>query len=191
MSTAATGQGMFVTNPRKSLAIAVIAAALTLTGMSPASADTRWFGDRSFDTRAPADITRVTVRDDATVVVRVHHRDLRFDSGAPGALRIAYDTSRRFAGPEFYLRVHYQTDVAPELRTARGWGTLHSPPTACAGEQVLVSSVLDLTRVSVPASCLGNPDRLRVHVRLNPRPDDQRAPDVAPRSRTMGPWVNR
>ncbi|MDQ1628010.1 MAG: hypothetical protein QOI54_1754 [Actinomycetota bacterium] len=182
-----------MTTRRRGSALAVLATALCLSVASPApaTADSRWFGDRVLDTRLPADVTRVTVQHHAQVTVRIRHRDLRFDSGAPGAVRVAFDTGARYVGPEFYVRVHYQSDEAPDLRLARGWGALHGAPTACVGERVSVSAARDVTRFTVPARCLGDPLRLRVHVRIDPRPGDPRAADVAPGARRMGPWVNR
>jgi hypothetical protein len=187
-----TGLEHSVSIRRRGTAVAALVCALvTVCAVpTPAAADSRRFGDRVRDTSAPADITRVTVDNGPRIVVTVRHRNLRFDTGAPAALRVAYDTGRRFAGPEFFLRVIYQTDAGSRLRHARGWGRLDGPATSCTGERVRVSAVRNVTTVSVPASCLGAPRRVRVHIRLNPRAGGGRV-DVAPRARTMGPWTHR
>jgi hypothetical protein len=125
------------------------------------------------------------------ILVVVHHRNLTFNH-APRSIRVAYDTGKQFAGPEFYVRVPYQTDQPPDLRPARGWGDLHAAPIpTCHGERVSVSAGQNTTRLSVPRGCFGTPERVRVHVRLAPLPDDDQKVDVAPASRTMGPWVLR
>ena len=189
-----TARATLTTLTTRTALTALLAALATLLAVAlpgaASAAERRWIADRVHDTRAPSDITRVTVSTtSAVVVVTVRHRNLRFDAKAPVALRIAYDTGRRFSGPEFFLRVVYQSDVGSDLRTARGWGRLDGPATSCTGERVTVSDTRDLTRVRVPASCLGSPSRVRVHVRLRPAERDGSV-DVAPRSRTMGPWVS-
>jgi hypothetical protein len=165
--------------------------ALLVAVPSPAAAGERSFSDPTGDTAHPADIVSVTVRHTDRIVVIVHHRNLTFND-APARIRIAYDTGSRYAGPEFYLRVAYQTDEPPELRTAKGWGTFHSPPIAtCVGERVRVRPGKNRTRISVPRSCFGDPRRVRVQVRVSLYSDDARRADVAPAPRTMGPWVPR
>ncbi len=179
-----------MTTPR-SLAVGALAGALAaLCALpTPAAADVRRFSDRVHDTAAPADITRVVVEHGARVVVTVRHRNLGFGPRAPRTLRIDLDTGPRFAGPEFFLRVVYQSDTPPDLHRARGWDRVDGARTSCTGERVTVSTAHDLTRVSVPASCLGTPARVRAHVRLTARAGA--AIDLAPRARTMGPWVHR
>jgi hypothetical protein len=165
-------------------------AALLVAFPSPAAANEQMFADPRGDTTHPADIVRVLVEHTDRIVVVVHHDNLTFRDG-PAQLRVAYDTGPRYAGPEFYLRLTYQSDIPAQLRTAQGWGHLHSPPIAsCLDERVRVRPGLDRTRISVPRSCFGDPSRVRVHVRLSLFSDDNRRPDVAPAARTMGPWVD-
>jgi hypothetical protein len=163
--------------------------ALLATAPAPASAAAKVVSDRSGDTAHPADILRVRVQHEDRIVVVVTHRNLTFRDG-PAQVRVAYDTGSRYAGPEFYLRVRFQTDQKPELRPAQGWDHLSSAPVAtCTGELVRVRPDVDRTRVSVPRSCFGTPHRIRVHVRMTPFAGDDRSADVAPAARTMGPWV--
>ena len=123
------------------------------------------------------------------IVVSVHHDNLTFRDG-PGRIRIAYSTGSRYPGPEFYLRLAYQSDQRPELRAAQGWGHLHSPPMAtCRGEHARVQPGRDRTRISVPRSCFGDPRRVRVQVRLSPFADDDRRRRPRAGLRTMGPRV--
>jgi hypothetical protein len=164
-------------------------AALFVAFPSPAAANEKTFTDRRGDTTHPADIVRVRVEVADRVVVMVHHHNLTFRDG-PASIRVAYDIGPRYAGPEFYLRLTYQSDERPELRAAHGWGKLGSPPIAtCQGEAVRVRPALDRTRISVPRSCFGDPGRVRVQVRLAVFADDDRRADVAPATRTLGPWV--
>lgn len=170
---------------------ALTVAALLASAAGSARADVGSFPDRRWDTSHPADIVRVQVEHADRVVVVLRHRDLTFHDG-PGYLRVAYDVGRAFDGPEFYVRIWYQTDRPIELRPAEGWGALHAKPLpGCTGETARVSARRDVTRVGVPRSCLGDPPRVRVHLRLRPFPGDDRRIDVAPAARTMGPWVPR
>jgi hypothetical protein len=164
-------------------------AALLVAFPSPAAANQLMFTDPRGDTTHPADIIGVSVEHTDRIVVVVQHDNLTFRDG-PARLRVAYDTGPRYPGPEFYLRLTYQSDEPLELRAAQGWGHLDSPPIAtCQGERVRVRPGLDRTRISVPRSCFGDPRRVRVHIRLTPFSDDNRRADVAPAARTMGPWV--
>jgi hypothetical protein len=166
-------------------------AALIAAFPTPAAAAAATFADPRGDTTQPADIVGVHVENGNRIVVTVHHDDLTFRDG-PGRLRIAYSTGPPYAGPEFYLRLAYQSDRPAELRAAQGWGHLDSPPIAnCLGEHVRVQPRRDRTRVSVPSSCFGDPSRVRVQVRLSPFADDDRRVDLAPGPRSFGPWVSR
>lgn len=178
--------------PTRSALIAGIVptvAALLAAFPAPASAAVQTFADPQGDTTHPADIVRVHVEHAARIVVVVHHENLTFRDG-PGRIRIAYDTGPRYSGPEFVLRLAYQSDKPPELRAAQGWGHFHSPPIAtCVGEHVRVRPGHDRTRIGVPRSCFGDPRRVRVQVRVAPFKDDDRRVDLAPGPRAMGPWV--
>jgi len=189
-----TGQDACVTSRRLSvrpLAVGALAGVLAAVCAvpTPAAADVRRFDDRRRDTTAPADITRVIVGNADRVVVAVRHRNLGFGARGPLTLRVAFDTGPRFTGPEFFLRLRYQTDAPVDLRTARGWSSVRGPATTCTGERATVLPGRDVTRVSLPATCLGSPARLRVHVLLTAA--GGAAPDAAPRARTMGPPVAR
>jgi hypothetical protein len=166
-------------------------AALLAAFPAPAAAAAATFTDPRGDTTHPADIVGVRVQNGDRIVVVVHHDNLTFRDG-PGRIRIAYSTGPRYAGPEFYLRMAYQSDRPAELRAAQGWGHLDSPPIAsCLGERVRVRPGHDKTRISVPSRCFGNPGRVRVQVRLSPYTDDQRRVALAPGPRSFGPWVKR
>ena len=177
--------------PRNTLLAGLVAAVVALLAAFPTSAAAaeQRFADPRGDTAHPADIVRVRVENADRIVVVVRHDNLTFRDG-PARLRVAYDTGSRHPGPEFYLRVTYQSDEVPELRPAQGWGHLDSVPIAtCVGEHVRVRPGLDRTRISVPRDCFGDPHRVRVHVRLTLFGDDDRRADVAPAAHTMGPWV--
>jgi hypothetical protein len=164
-------------------------AALLVSFPAPAAAAAATFPDPRGDTTHPADIVGVHVENAARIVVVVHHANLTFRDG-PGKIRIAYDTGSRYSGPEFYLRLAYQSDQPPELRAAQGWGHLDSPPIAtCVGEHARVRPGRDKTRISVPRSCFGDPRRVRVQVRVAPFKGDDRRVDLAPGPQSMGPWV--
>ena len=164
-------------------------AALIAAFPAPAAAASATFSDPRGDTTHPADIVAVHVKNEKRIVVVVRHANLTFRDG-PGKIRIAYDTSESNEGPEFFLKLAYQSDRKPELRATTGWGHFHSAPIAsCAGERARVRPGRDKTRISVPRSCFGDPARVRVQVRLAPFKDDNRRVDLAPGPRKAGPWV--
>jgi hypothetical protein len=178
--------------PTRSVLIAGLVpaiAALVAAFPAPAAAAAATFTDPRGDTTHPADIVAVHVENEDRIVVVVQHANLTFRDG-PGKIRIAYDTVASHSGPEFYLRLAYQSDQAPELRATTGWGHFHSPPIAtCVGEHARVRPGRDKTRISVPRSCFGDPGQVRVQVRLAPFKGDDRRVDLAPGPRMMGPWV--
>ncbi len=177
-------------SPTVLLAVLVAVLAVVLAPTT-ARADTASFRDARGDTRSPADVVRVTVVHSDRVVVRVHHRNLTFRTGrAPESVRVVYAVPGHSPGPDFVLKVVYQSDGAWQLRTAGDWGDPAGPVVpGCTGERASVSAARDLTRVSVPRSCLGDPGRVRVQVRITVRPEDVGRADAAPGTHRLGPWV--
>ena len=167
------------------LAVALLAAP------TAAAADEKRFPDARGDTRSPADIVWVTLEHGARVVVRVHHRNLSFAAGeAPATVRVIYAVPDHSPGPDYWLKVSYQSDPTVQLRSAGDWGDPAGPwVPGCTGERVRVSSELDVTRVSVPRACFGNPERIRVNVRVTLHPEDVGRADDAPGAEQLGPWV--
>jgi hypothetical protein len=170
--------------------VPAVAAALLAAPTAAVADDTR-FPDARGDTRSPADIVAVTLVHADRVVVRVHHRDLSFQTGeAPAAVRVIYAVPGRSPGPDYWLKVSYQSDPTAQLRSAGDWGDPAGPwVPGCTGERVRVSSDLDVTRVSVPRACFGNPERVRVNVRVTLHPEDVGRADDAPGAEQLGPWV--
>ena len=171
--------------------VLVLTAAALLAAPTAAAADETRFPDARGDTRSPADIVGVTLEHIDRVVVRVHHRDLSFETGeAPATLRVIYAVPGHSPGPDYWLKVSYQSDQTVQLRTAGDWGDPAGPSVpGCTGERVRVSSELDVTRVSVPRACFGNPDRIRVNVRVTLHPVDVGRADNAPGAEQLGPWL--
>jgi hypothetical protein len=169
------------------LTLAVIAA--LLAAPTAAADDEQRSPDARGDTRSPADIVGVTLEHGDRVMVRVHHRDLSFAAGkAPATVRVIYAVPGHSPGPDYWLKVAYQSDPTAQLRTAGDWGDPAGPLVpGCTGERVRVSSELDVTRVSVPRACFGNPERIRVNVRVTPTrrtsgvPTTRRAPNSSAR----------
>lgn len=177
------------TGPTALLTLAVAAA--LLAAPTAAAADEQRFPDPRGDTRSPADIVGVTLEHGDRVVVRVHHRDLSFAAGeAPATVRVIYAVPGRSPGPDYWLKVAYQSDPTAQLRSAGDWGDPAGPwVPGCTGERVRVSSDLDVTRVSVPRACFGDPERIRVNVRVTLHPEDVGRADDAPGAEQLGPWV--
>ena len=177
------------TGPTAALVLCVTAG--LLAAPTVAAAHEARFPDARGDTRSPADIVAVTLVHGDRVVVRVHHRDLSFQAGeAPATLRVIYAVPGHSPGPDFWLKVAYQSDPSAQLRSAGDWGDPAGPRVpGCTAERVRVSSELDVTRVSVPRACFGNPERVRVNVRVTPHPEDVGRADNAPGAEQLGPWV--
>ena len=177
------------TGPTAMVTMAVAAA--LLAAATSAAADEKRFPDARGDTRSPADIVGVTLEHRDRVVVRVHHRDLSFAAGeAPATVRVIYAVPGHSPGPDYWLKVAYQSDPTVQLRSAGDWGDPAGPwVPGCTGERVRVSSELDVTRVSVPRACFGNPERIRVNVRVTLHPEDVGRADDAPGAEQLGPWV--
>jgi hypothetical protein len=172
-------------------AVAAVAALLVLTA-APARAEVGSFRDARRDTAHPADVVRVVVvHGRETVSVGIHHRNLRFEpENAPRQVRVAFDVGGPSRGPDFHVREPYQADPVVELRHAQGWGRFQARPVAgCTGERITVSARRDVTKVTVPRSCLGDPDRLRVNALVKTWPQQRERNDAAPGHRDLGPWV--
>jgi hypothetical protein len=179
------------TSVRPTATLVLLAAAALLAVPTTAAAAEDRFPDARGDTRSPADIVAVTLEHSDRVVVRVHHRDLTFRAGAaPATVRVVYAVPGHSPGPDFWLKVAYQSDPVAQLRSAGDWGDPAGPwVPGCTGERVRVSTDLDVTRVSVPRACFGDPDRIRVNVRVTPHLEDVGRADNAPGAAQLGPWV--
>lgn len=148
---------------------------------SAAVAETRVFSDPAGDIRSGADVLKVRVRNEASVVVTVWHRDLR-RAKTPG-VGIWFDTNRARKGPEFLAALNvFETYFWP----VRRWKVYGEAPLACPMNGRLFYKE-DLTRVRVSRECLGHPGRLRVSVSAGQSSRE----DWAPRYHEFFPWVRR
>ena len=115
------------TGPTTVLVLAVAAA--LLAAPTAAAADELRFPDARGDTRSPADIVGVTLGHGDRVVVRVHHRDLSFQTGeAPATLRVIYAVPGHSPGPDYWLKVAYQSDQTVAAAHARATGATRPAP---------------------------------------------------------------
>lgn len=171
---------------RTLLGLAGAALATTLVA-SPAHAEFYKIDDPADAGRSLADITTLYVRhspDD--VVVRVRFEDLRRSSKAGMSVLIDTDPDRR--GPEFVLGTGLGDGTDYALTRARRWRS--------AGEhlQCAYSNRLrwrrDVARIRISHECLGDPDRLRVTVKMvDPVAPGDAAVDWAPTRRHWTPWI--
>lgn len=174
-----------------STVVAAVGAVLLAAGLimvaHPAYAETQTFPDRRGEVPGPADIVRVVVEHGDRVIVRIRHDDLSFQPAkAPKHLRVVFGVPGGPAGPDFWLRVPYQSDAAPTLRTVAGWAARPGAAVAgCSGERVSVSSRSNLTRVVVARSCFGDPATIRVQVTVTMGPVRDVSTDYAPGVRTL------
>jgi hypothetical protein len=168
--------------------LAACAAALTLTGLAgPASADKSHFADRRGD-NVRLDITGVAVLHSKTkVVVGAGVRGLE----GGDMLSVWYDTVPRNPGPEYKLEVIANSDFGGVRRVA-GWRAGGGQRwVRCRGMRATADGFgPDRVRTSVPRTCLRNPRRVRVTVRMQPGSADGRGQDWAPSRRQMFGWVH-
>lgn len=91
-------------------------------------------------------------------------------------------------GDRVVVRVHHRNLSFAAGEAPATVRVIYAVP-GCTGERVRVSSELDVTRVSVPRACFGDPERVRVNVRVTPHPEGVGRADDAPGAEQLGPWV--
>ena len=165
------------------LAAGVCLASLGAGGLDPARAASGHFRDP--DDRVGLDIRKVHVRYGDNLVVRVEH-DGRLRAGQ--VYRFWVDTDSSDPGPEYYYGFRPNSD-GQRLRSVDDFG-VSGDPVACDGDRGWADFLKPFSDVkaSLPATCLGEPARVRVSVRFG---DDDGTGDWAPRVRAFYSWVDR
>lgn len=185
-----------MTRTRKVL-IALAAAAVTASVVSPASAAEETFTDRSGDVRGGFDIESVRVVNTGPwIKVRSHHRNLRYGGSQNGGVSTYISTVRRRNGPEVRISgpVGFDGDFA--IVRVRHWRPFGGPLNCRL--RFGVNYQRDVVRFAVTRRCL---DRVYDHrvgkIRVAVKTAQNRAGgglprvDWAPKRRTLYAAVPR
>lgn len=171
---------------RTSLA-ATLSAVVLAAGAAPALADTASFPD-PVDTPEGADITSVRVKHENRVKVVLEHTGLEDQA----AMEMTYwlDTKPRNAGPEYRIWVAANSDGF-DLRRVDTWRD-RGRTVDCTryGARADVFSD-DPIVMWVHRSCLGEPRKVRVGVKVRSLQEGTTTVDWAPAKRTFTGWVRR
>ena len=145
---------------------------------TPATADTRSFGDRAGDVRHGMDIRKVRVRSEQRLVVTTWHRSVQ-----AGGIAFYFDT-RPSPGPEYSLVAGVGYDTDWQVFRMTNWRSV-GHPVYCPSDYAF-SRAADTVRASLSRTCVGGASRVRVSVRATARGG---APDWAPGYRKFYSWV--
>ena len=146
-----------------SAALAALATVVTLAG--PVFAAERTVSDAD-DIAPGVDLRRARIVNDTAVRVVTRHDDLRPFAGAAG-LRVFLDTD--LDGGRAGVRVQCRAPpTAPTSRWCAAAGATAAPGwrASCSYRQRL-DYAEDVSRIRIARSCLGNPDEVRVAVRVD------------------------
>jgi hypothetical protein len=177
--------------PLRSLIVtaAASAAAASLVVAGPASARTIVFHDRTGDTDAPSDITRVVV-DNATHGSRVIVTARMGNMIAGDSATLWLDTAPRNAGPEYTLRIYPESDGFALRRVGTFAARGHA--VRCTGLRAHALTGFHVTdRFSVPRACLRHPGKVRVAIKGRYQYATRIVTDWAPRHHHFFGWVRR
>ena len=176
---------------KKSL-VAAGAAALALGLAAPATAATATFDDASGDVAHPVDLQSVKVVNEKNVRIVLQHDDLTrsFKSGASGTVFLDTDPAEK--GPEFAFAGGYFEGADYALIKTDGWTFgRRAVPLTCSYEMHL-DYAADVTRMRISRGCLGNPDKVRVAVKVGgEQADGDIVRDWLGSRRELTPWVAR
>ncbi|GAA1935604.1 hypothetical protein [Nocardioides hwasunensis] len=172
-------------------AAALSVAALTLTQLPPASADSIGVSDPK-DLRHGVDLRSVTVDHKAkNLVVTTTHTDLQesFRSGSSGAVFL--DTDPDTPGPEYVFAGGFFVGTDYRLLTTEGFATATWGQPVEGSYRMKVDYEKETVRFRISRAAIGDPDEVRVAVRVagtKPNGKDTRL-DWLGSPRTFTDWV--
>jgi hypothetical protein len=180
------------------LFVAVAAAALAASVISPAGAAERTFTDREGDVRRGFDIQSVRVVNTGKwIKIRTHHRYLRYGGAQNGGVSVYIDTVRKRKGPEFRFAGPVGFDGDYSILRVRHWNAVGGPLN-CNGLRFGVNYKRDVVHFAVTRRCLDRAYDHRVgKIRVAVMTAQNRAGggkprvDWAPKRRTLYPAVAR
>lgn len=173
--------------PHVSSAVPLLASALLVGATAPALGATRSFPD-PVDNPEGADVTAVRVTHENRVRVALRHNGLD-DHGAV-AMTYWLDTKPRNAGPEYRIRFAANADGF-KIRRVDTWGDKgRSVDCTRYGARGDTFSDDPIT-MWVHRSCVGDPHKVRVGVRVRGIEDGTVSVDWAPGKHRFTGWVRR
>lgn len=173
---------------------ALSVAALTLGLAGPAYADSIGVKDPE-DTYHGSDLRAVQLKHGAdNVVVITHHSNLHRDPKTGSAGAVYLDTDRSNRGPEFVFVGGYYEGTDYQLLETEGFGRKNWIGPASGSYEMNVDYAKERVRMRMSRQTLGNPDEVRVAVRVSGNRTDGTSWGLVdwlgePRSFTM--WVDK
>ena len=149
-------------------AAALSAAALTLGLAGPANAERHAVND-GVDTSHGSDVMNASVRNgNENVYVRSAHYGLRRDPRTGSGGRIYFDTDKQDKGPEYVLVGGFTAGTDYVLSETEGFAPSQWGEPVQHGDYLMrVHYQKDRVRVVVSQAALGDPDRVRVAMRVS------------------------
>jgi hypothetical protein len=175
--------------------ISVAAAAVVLGLAAPAHAD-RYGVDDPIDTSHGSDVTALTVvNGPENVSITTQHLGLRPDPATGSRGTVFMDTDPTDAGPEFVLTADYTRSFHYLLRATDGFARSAWGDPVEHGDYILdVDYRHDTARARISQAALGDPDAVRVAVRVSgKRTDGTRhgLTDWVGQPRSFSLWIPR
>lgn len=178
--------------------VAMAAAVVAASVISPASAAESTFSDQRGDVRRGFDIHSVRVVNTGKwIKIRTHHRYLEYGGAQNGGVAVYIDTVRRRNGPEFWIAGPVGFDGDYNIARTRHWQPV-GQPLDCRGLRFGVNYKRDVVRFAVTRRCLDRAYDHRVgKVRVAAKTAQNRAGggaprvDWAPKRRALYPAVAR
>lgn len=184
---------------RKTAAVALTATALTtaltVALAGPASAE-QYGVDDPQDTSHGSDVVALQVRNgEENLAVTTYHVDLRRDPATGSAGTVYVDTDPDDRGPEYVLVGGFYEGTDYLLRETDGFGPKHWGDPVSQGDYVMrVHYRKDQVRIRMSQAALGDPDRVRVAVRVSGTRTDGSSHglvDWVGEPRSFSPWLDR
>ncbi|WP_296604108.1 hypothetical protein [Nocardioides sp.] len=172
-------------------AVALTAAALPLLAAAPASAEQFGIDDPKESTHG-SDLIALQVRNGAeNVDVTTMHADLRRAPATGSAGTIYVDTDRDDRGPEYVFVGGFYAGTDYRLLETEGFGKAAWGDPIENGDYIMrVSYDKDRVRIRMSRAALGNPDDVRVAVRISgTRAGGGSVVDWAGKPRSFTPWL--
>ena len=172
-------------------AVALTAAALPLVVAGPASAEQFRIDDPQESTHG-SDLLALQVRNGAeNVDVTTQHADLRRSPATGTAGTIYIDTDPRDRGPEYVFVGGFYAGTDYRLLETEGFGRSAWGDPIEHGDYIMRAKYAeDRVRIRMSRAALGNPDDVRVAVRISgTRASGGSVVDWAGKPRSFTPWL--
>lgn len=148
----------------RALGAAAAAAVVTSTVAGPATAATRSVVDAKGEVTSGADIYRVTVTHEKQVRVKIKLDDIVTDFTSDAGASVYVDTNPATPGPDFVLSTPLFEGSDYAMWRTKRWTAVGQPLTCW--HNVKLDFDKDVARVIFGRGCLGNPEKVRVGVKV-------------------------